>query len=184
MFDGVPAEQLHQFITSSTRPSLPLPLPLPLSFSSSALHHHHHHHHHASSNTNIFPTFDPYTSTPPPSQQVLQLPHHHFLHPLHHQQYAPTVQKNHQDKQENNNSSSLVAMNFEIERDRSIPEPVEIDPPWSNEEVLALLRIRSSFENWFPEFTWEHVSRYFYPFYAIRFNFYPEFFLFGECKIR
>ncbi|KAJ0014759.1 hypothetical protein Pint_20532 [Pistacia integerrima] len=156
MFDGVPAEQFHQFITSSTRPSLPLPLPL--SFSSSALHLHHHHH--ASSNTNIFPTFDPYTSTPPPSQQLLQLPHHHFLHPLHHhQQYSP-AQKNHQDKQENNNSSSsLVAMNFEIERDRSIPEPVEVDPTWSNEEVLSLLRIRSSFENWFPEFIWEHVSR-------------------------
>ncbi|XP_044483559.1 trihelix transcription factor GTL2-like isoform X2 [Mangifera indica] len=153
MFNGVPAEQLHQFMTSSTRPSS---LPLPLSFSSSSLHHHH-----ASSNANTFPTFDPYTSNPP-SQQVLQLPHHHLFPPLHHQQYSPT-QKNQQDKQDNNNSnsssSSVVAMNFEIERDRSISEPVEIDPPWSNEEVLALLRIRSSFENWFPEITWEHVSR-------------------------
>ncbi|XP_021891239.1 trihelix transcription factor GTL2-like [Carica papaya] len=33
--------------------------------------------------------------------------------------------------------------------------------PWSSDEVLALLRIRSSMENWFPEFSWEHVSRKF-----------------------
>ncbi|RAL49005.1 hypothetical protein DM860_001325 [Cuscuta australis] len=31
--------------------------------------------------------------------------------------------------------------------------------PWSNDEVLALLKIRSSMEIWFPDFTWEHVSR-------------------------
>ncbi|TXG65901.1 hypothetical protein EZV62_007176 [Acer yangbiense] len=30
---------------------------------------------------------------------------------------------------------------------------------WSNDEVLALLRIRSSLDNWFPESTWAHVSR-------------------------
>lgn len=176
MFDGVPADQLHQFITtSSTRPSS-LPLPLPFSFSSSSLQHHYHHH---ASNTGIFPTFDPYTSTPLPSQQVLQLPHYHFLHPLHHhQQYSP-AQKHHQEKQDDNNSNgSLVAMNFEIERDRSITEPDEIDAAWSNEEVLALLRIRSNFENWFPEFTWEHVSRYLFSFLCNLFNFYPHFFLF------
>ncbi|KAH9624696.1 hypothetical protein KSS87_005853 [Heliosperma pusillum] len=39
-----------------------------------------------------------------------------------------------------------------------LPEPVL---PWSNEEVLALLKIRSAMDNpWFPaEFTWENVSR-------------------------
>ncbi|VFQ66303.1 unnamed protein product [Cuscuta campestris] len=31
--------------------------------------------------------------------------------------------------------------------------------PWSNDEVLALLKIRSNMEIWFPDFTWEHVSR-------------------------
>ncbi|KAK9291592.1 hypothetical protein L1049_019541 [Liquidambar formosana] len=31
--------------------------------------------------------------------------------------------------------------------------------PWSNDEVLALLKVRSSMENWFTDFTWEHVSR-------------------------
>ncbi|CAH2044576.1 unnamed protein product [Thlaspi arvense] len=30
---------------------------------------------------------------------------------------------------------------------------------WCSDEVLALLRFRSTVENWFPEFTWEHTSR-------------------------
>lgn len=34
--------------------------------------------------------------------------------------------------------------------------------PWCSDEVLALLRFRSTVENWFPEFTWEHTSRYIY----------------------
>lgn len=33
--------------------------------------------------------------------------------------------------------------------------------PWCSDEVLALLRFRSTVENWFPEFTWEHTSRYY-----------------------
>ncbi|CAN7125440.1 unnamed protein product [Brassica rapa subsp. narinosa] len=31
--------------------------------------------------------------------------------------------------------------------------------PWCSDEVLALLRFRSTVENWFPEFTWELTSR-------------------------
>ncbi|KFK26563.1 hypothetical protein AALP_AA8G265100 [Arabis alpina] len=31
--------------------------------------------------------------------------------------------------------------------------------PWCSDEVLALLGFRSTVENWFPEFTWEHTSR-------------------------
>ncbi|CAN8265420.1 unnamed protein product [Cochlearia groenlandica] len=31
--------------------------------------------------------------------------------------------------------------------------------PWCSDEVLALLRFRSTVENWFPEFTWDHTSR-------------------------
>ncbi|KAL1561887.1 trihelix transcription factor GTL2-like [Salvia divinorum] len=31
--------------------------------------------------------------------------------------------------------------------------------PWSNDELLALLKLRSTTEIWFPDFTWEHVSR-------------------------
>ncbi|KAF8097950.1 hypothetical protein N665_0278s0012 [Sinapis alba] len=31
--------------------------------------------------------------------------------------------------------------------------------PWCSDEVLVLLRFRSTVENWFPEFTWELTSR-------------------------
>lgn len=49
---------------------------------------------------------------------------------------------------------TTTALNMEIHQKSSIDHH-----PWSSEEVLALLRVRSSLENWFPEFTWEHVSR-------------------------
>lgn len=129
MFEGVP-DQFHQFVASRT--SLPFPLSFPPL--------------HGSSNTTTFPSFDTYDTSS--HQQVPLQPT--FLHPLH--QGASHTGKNNQEKEENN----MVAMNLEIERVRSIPESVD---PWSTDEVLALLRIRSSMENWFPEFTWEHVSR-------------------------
>ncbi|CAK7340934.1 unnamed protein product [Dovyalis caffra] len=133
MFEGV-ADQLHQFIASRTT-SLPLP-----SLSFPPLH--------GSSNTTNFPSFYPYTTTTTSHQVPVLQPN--FLHPLH--QGAPT-NKDIDEKQEN----TLGAINFDqFERERSVPELVN---PWSNDEVLALLRIRSSLENWFPEFTWEHVSR-------------------------
>nr|KYP74456.1 hypothetical protein KK1_007136 [Cajanus cajan] len=111
------------------RTSLPLHLPFPL---------------HASAAPNTtFPTnFDPYN----PSHNLPLQPN--LLHPLHH--------KDHEEKEE----TSTVPMNFEIQRDQrqqqQLPELVD---PWTNDEVLALLRIRSSMESWFPELTWEHVSR-------------------------
>lgn len=100
---------------------------------------------HAFSSPNIFPSYDHYD----PSLSLQP----NLLHPLH--QQSPTHKDHHheEEKQENN----LVSMNLSSEREGSLPEPIE---SWANEEVLALLRIRSSMENWFPEFTWEHVSRY------------------------
>ncbi|KAH9754089.1 trihelix transcription factor GTL2 [Citrus sinensis] len=148
MFDEVPADQLHQFIAAASRASV---VPFPLSFSTSSsssslhLHHHHHHHHHGSS---AFPaSFDPFSSTTT-SQQVQQP--HQLLHSL-------PQQKINEEKEENrSSSSSLVGMNLEVvQRERLIQK----DPAWSLDELLALLRIRSSLENWFPELTWEHVSR-------------------------
>ncbi|OAY44220.1 trihelix transcription factor GTL2 [Manihot esculenta] len=143
MFEGVP-DQFHQFIASRTS------LPLPHSFSPL--------HGSSSTSTATFSSFDPYTS----HHQQLPLHHHHhhhhqqqhhqqpnFLHPLH--QSSPPASKN-EDKEESN----MAAINLEIVRERSLQESID---PWSNDEVLALLRIRSSMENWFPEFTWEHVSR-------------------------
>lgn len=130
MFEGV-ADQFHQFIASRTT-SLPLP-----SLSFPPLH--------GSSNTTNFPSFYPYTATAATTSQVPLQPN--LLHSLH--QGSPTNKND--EKQENN----LMAMNLKFERERSIPELVN---PWSNDEVLPLLRIRSSMDNWFPEFTWEHAS--------------------------
>ncbi|KAG6645470.1 hypothetical protein CIPAW_08G125100 [Carya illinoinensis] len=98
---------------------------------------------HAFSSPNIFPSYDHYD----PSLSLQP----NLLHPLH--QQSSTHKDHHEEKQENN----LVSMNLDTDqRQRSLPDPIE---SWANEEVLALLRIRSGMENWFPEFTWEHVSR-------------------------
>ncbi|KAL4380013.1 hypothetical protein GQ457_02G034630 [Hibiscus cannabinus] len=149
MFDGVP-DQFHQFIGAVAASSAATPrttttttttLLLPLSFTSS----------------NGFTSFDPLFTSPSISNSH-QLPPQ-FFQPLHQQK-------------SNEESTGLVSMNMEInEREqRSMAEPInnlhnhhhhqqQQQQPWSNDEVLALLRIRSSMETWFPEFTWEHVSR-------------------------
>ncbi|XP_039048913.1 trihelix transcription factor GTL2-like [Hibiscus syriacus] len=80
--------------------------------------------------------------------------HHHY-----HQLPPQLLQPLHQQQKNNEESSSLVTMNTEInERDqRSMAEPIDNlhhhHQPWSNDEVLALLRVRSSMETWFPQFT-------------------------------
>jgi len=123
-------DQFHQFITPRT--SLPLHLPFPL---------------HASATPNTFSSnFDPYN----PSHQ-LPLQPNTLLHPLHH---PPSSHKDEAKPQ-----NAIIPMNFDIQRDQRQQLPQLIDP-WTNDEVLALLRIRSSMESWFPELTWEHVSRY------------------------
>ena len=158
MFDGVPAEQLHQFIAASARTSLPLPLPnIPLSsFPNLQPFDHHHHHHHQNYNIINPPP-------PPPLQELVQ------LQPSHNQLLHPSVvlhrRENDQEKQETSRALVLPSSNLEIERERTASMPPELPAgdPWSNDELLALLRIRSTMENWFPEFTWEHVSRYVTP---------------------
>lgn len=163
MFDGVPAEQLHQFIAASRTNSLPIPLPnIPLSSfpNLQPFDHHHHHHHHHPNNYNIINPPPP----PPPQEVLVQLPpppphpHNQLLHPsvvLHRRENDP-------EKQENSTALALPSSNLAIERERTTSMPPELpNDPWSNDELLALLRIRSTMENWFPEFTWEHVSRYY-----------------------
>ena len=66
-----------------------------------------------------------------------------------------------------NNSAGLVSDDVDLDQiERERPPilmaelPNAVDEPWSNDEVLALLRIRSTMESWFPDFTWDHVSRY------------------------
>nr|GMC84924.1 trihelix transcription factor GTL2 [Ipomoea batatas] len=152
MFDGVP-DQFHHFIASSRAP-LQIPFPFPL---------------HATTSppppppqpppvtplAPTFPTFDPY-----PSHQTLQ-PHQHHQHQHHHLHHhlsspppPPPQPKNEGSKEDQ--TTTLLSTSLVLERERSSGEP---GGPWSNEEVLALLRIRSSMENWFPDYTWEHVSR-------------------------
>ncbi|XP_061340493.1 trihelix transcription factor GTL2-like [Gastrolobium bilobum] len=122
-------EQFHQFIAPRT--TLPLHLSTQL---------------HVSSTPNNFLPFDP-NYNPFHHQLPLQP---NLLHPL--QPHSPT------DKhKENEPNCTLSSINTEIERDqRQLPELID---SWTNDEVLALLRIRSSMESWFPELTWEHVSR-------------------------
>ncbi|XP_019428755.1 PREDICTED: trihelix transcription factor GTL2-like isoform X2 [Lupinus angustifolius] len=130
MFDGVP-DQFHQFITQRT--SLPLHLPFPL-------------HSSAVPSNSSFPSFDPYN--PSSHQLPLQL-QPNLLHQLQHQHQASIHKEHGAEKEEH----GTVPMNFEVDqRDQNIDL-------WTNDEVLALLRIRSSMESWFPELTWEHVSR-------------------------
>ncbi|XVE62828.1 hypothetical protein DITRI_Ditri06bG0151400 [Diplodiscus trichospermus] len=154
MFDGVP-DQFHQFIASSASVAAATArtrtVPLPISFPPL----------HNLSSSNGFTSFDPLFTTSNTahhhhvSPQMQQQPP--FLHPLHHQhQPAAPVQKSTEEQEDH---TSLVGFNMEIERERSMSEPIDNHHPWSNDEVLALLRIRSSMENWLPEFTWEHVSR-------------------------
>ncbi|XP_057763691.1 trihelix transcription factor GTL2 [Salvia miltiorrhiza] len=47
----------------------------------------------------------------------------------------------------------LISTNLALESDPSTADP------WSHDELLALLKLRSTMEIWFPDFTWEHVSR-------------------------
>ncbi|KAL2478260.1 Trihelix transcription factor GTL2 [Forsythia ovata] len=128
MFDGMPADQFHQFIASS-RTSLPIPLSFPLHGNPS------------------FPSFDPFSS-------------HHQLH-LH---LESSINNKVELEQDHEEQTSLISTNsvLQRERERSMPETTTTrttDPGWTNNEVLALLRIRSNIENWFSDFTWEHVSR-------------------------
>ncbi|KAI3445294.1 hypothetical protein Pfo_001959 [Paulownia fortunei] len=120
MFDGVPSDQLHQFIASRT--SFPIPPSFPLH-----------------GNPSFSAAFDPYPSSH----------HSQALQELHHQE-SPNS-KNIDAKHVEN---PLISTSLALERERSMD-------PWSNDEVLALLKVRSSMEIWFPDFTWEHVSRKF-----------------------
>ncbi|KAK1400948.1 Trihelix transcription factor GTL2 [Heracleum sosnowskyi] len=126
---GVPQEQFHQLIASSRTLSSLPNNPLPFSTSS----------------PHPFPiNFDAYPSSSPPSQS-----HNHLLHQLH---QPPLLLPN---KEDDNDAHNKVQETSTIH----LQGVEHLMDPWSNDEVLSLLRIRSSMDNWFPDFTWEHVSR-------------------------
>ncbi|XAR63614.1 hypothetical protein NMG60_11023619 [Bertholletia excelsa] len=143
MFEG---EQLNQFIAAaaSSRSSLPIPLSFPL----------HHHHHLASNLQQTFSPFDPLFQSHPHHHHALQLQPH--LLPHLHQTPEEEEEEQETNKQEvEANTSLLISTSMELEREINNNSM----DPWSDEEVLALLRIRSNADPWFPDFTWEHVSR-------------------------
>ncbi|KAL0464208.1 UNVERIFIED_CONTAM: Trihelix transcription factor GTL2 [Sesamum latifolium] len=91
-----------------------------------------------------FAAYDhPYASLHSPTlHQHQESPHKKFIH-------------------DENPTAALIpttSLGLEGERSRSMDHPSP-STTWSNDEVLALLRLRSSMEMWFPDFTWEHVSR-------------------------
>ncbi|RDY08042.1 Trihelix transcription factor GTL2, partial [Mucuna pruriens] len=91
---------------------------------------------HPSPTPNTFLPFDPYNPLP------LQTNLLHSLHPP-----SPT-------HKHNKEPNTILAPILQIQR--QLPD---LTDSWTNDEVLALFRIRSSMENWFPQLTWEHVSR-------------------------
>lgn len=159
MFEGGFPEQFHHFMiaSSSTPPppppssSLALPFPLQGAPSSPVL-----------PRTCTFPITTPYPSSHSSAPLLLHLqapqiqldldldvlPNKHDDHHHKHQQVMMI------------NTSHTTASSLELGRDRGsgVPDQLLFDP-WTNDEVLALLRIRSSIEYWLPDFTWEHVSR-------------------------
>lgn len=160
MFEGGSvSEQLHQFLTPRTTPPPPnsnsLPL-IPLNF---ALH---------SPNFNFHP-FDSYNATSTTHHHHHQIHlHHHPHHLLHHQSPNPHGDDKNDDKTTTTGTGSnlQVGVDLEVGRENNNNRSILMEDhhiihhdQWSNDELLALLRIRSNIENCFPESTWEHVSR-------------------------
>jgi len=91
--------------------------------------------HASSTSPTTFLPFDPYN----PSQSQFQT---NLFHPSLHPPSSPT----HKHKLPSIHQTQLP----------------DLTDSWTNDELLALFRIRSTMENWFPEHTWDHVSRYLY----------------------
>lgn len=167
MFDGMP-EQFYQFLAAATTTSRTAPtnitattaatvgsLPLPLSFSL--------HHHAAAAAAASFPTYSP---SPPPPQPTFDPPYHlmhHHHHHAHHSQYFSRNEVVVKDETTlNHPPPSALPSSLQDASETQISSSMMLLPeiPWSNDEMLALFRIRSSMDNtWFPDFIWENVSR-------------------------
>ncbi|KAJ0673328.1 putative transcription factor MYB family [Helianthus annuus] len=127
MFDGVPVEHFHRFIStpsSTIPPNSSLIQTTPIS-----------------SSTNLnFLSFDPLLFPP--------------LHTHHHHQNI--FQSNHfvrtPTRDQYNDTQGKVDQEIDLDLDVN-------NEPWSDDEVIQLLRIKSSSENWFKDLTWDHVSR-------------------------
>ncbi|EOA20220.1 hypothetical protein CARUB_v10000523mg [Capsella rubella] len=129
MFDGGVPEQIHRFITSPP-PASPLPPHQP-----------------AAERSLPFPaSFASFNTYHHQAQHILSLDSRKIIHHHHHH--------HHHDIKD-----SGVATTAEWIGHTDHDGSDNHHHPWCSDEVLALLRFRSTVENWFPEFTWEHTSR-------------------------
>lgn len=132
MFDGVPVEQFHQFI--STPSSRIIPSNSTTLIQTPPIH---------STSTNLnFLSFDPILFPPPlPTHQ-----HQTIFQSNHFVRTPPTP-----DQYNGSHEGKVDQQEIDL--------GIDINDSWSNDEVIHLLRIKSSSESWFRDFTWDHVSR-------------------------
>ncbi|XP_023531519.1 trihelix transcription factor GTL2 isoform X1 [Cucurbita pepo subsp. pepo] len=100
------------------------------------------------------------TATPPNSNSLPFLLHSPNFNFHSFDSYDPS--SNHplvHQSSENDNETTTMA-NLSVAMDLEDHHRHNHHNQWSNDELLALLRIRSNIDNCFPESTWEHVSRY------------------------
>nr|DAD19625.1 TPA_asm: hypothetical protein HUJ06_021088 [Nelumbo nucifera] len=83
----------------------------------------------------------------PPQHQVFQS-HSLLLHQLHRQ--SPSVENDEQEEEREMDRTMQL---------QGLKSTSKLIDPWTEEEILALLRARSSIETGFSDFIWEHVSR-------------------------
>lgn len=63
----------------------------------------------------------------------------------------------HSSKQHHNHTTTTFNSSFNF---HPLPPSHLIDSEWTNDELLALFKIRSTIDNCFPDhLTWDHVSR-------------------------
>ncbi|XP_023531522.1 trihelix transcription factor GTL2 isoform X4 [Cucurbita pepo subsp. pepo] len=99
------------------------------------------------------------TATPPNSNSLPFLLHSPNFNFHSFDSYDPS--SNHplvHQSSENDNETTTMA-NLSVAMDLEDHHRHNHHNQWSNDELLALLRIRSNIDNCFPESTWEHVSR-------------------------
>ncbi|XP_043693274.1 trihelix transcription factor GTL1-like [Telopea speciosissima] len=152
MFNGIP-DQFYQFIDSRTTP-LTLPFSLPLHISPSS-----------------FSPLDPPPSHPQhqqhqqQQQQLFFQSHHPLLHHHHLHRQSPTVQDDDDEEEEEEEEEEQEEEREEMGRTNMEVHVLNLKPtsqladPWTEEEILALWRVRSSIESGFTDFLWEHISR-------------------------
>lgn len=132
MFGGGVPEQIHRFIASP-----PPPPPLPP-------------HQPATERSLPFPvSFSSFNTNHQP-QHMLSLDSRKIIHHHHHHHH-------HDIKDGGATTGEWIGQTDHDDSDNHHQH--HHHHPWCSDEVLALLRFRSTVENWFPEFTWEHTSR-------------------------